>query len=79
VRLVVTALAASAVLGASCLLHGSDADSGTAAPSTASPPAAAAPAGHPEPVEGRVEVFDLAIDEPHNFFAADRLVHNKAR
>jgi len=36
-------------------------------------------AGHPETVEGRVRVFDLAIDGPHNFFAADRLVHNKSR
>jgi len=47
VRLVVTALAAAAALGSSCLLHRSDADSGTAAPSAASPPAAEAPAAGP--------------------------------
>ena len=31
-----------------------------------------------EVVGGRVDVFDVAVDGPHNFFAADMLVHNKS-
>src|SRR5262249_52876833 len=32
-----------------------------------------------ERLHGRVAVYDLTVDEPHNFFAAGVLVHNKDR
>ncbi len=37
------------------------------------------PAGRPRLVAGRVAVYDLSVDEPHSFFAAGYLVHNKKR
>jgi hypothetical protein len=37
------------------------------------------PAGRPQRIEGTVEVFDLTVDAPHNFFAGGFLVHNKDR
>ncbi len=37
------------------------------------------PAGEPRWLSGRVQVFDLTVDEPHCFFAAGLLVHNKSR
>src|SRR5207249_669219 len=36
-------------------------------------------AGKIERLTGRVAVYDLSVDEPHNFFAAGVLVHNKDR
>jgi hypothetical protein len=36
-------------------------------------------AGKVERLAGRVAVYDLTVDEPHNFFAAGVLVHNKSR
>jgi hypothetical protein len=37
------------------------------------------PAGTARRVRQAVEVFDLTVDEPHNFFAGRFLVHNKDR
>ena len=31
-----------------------------------------------EMVGGEIEVFDVAVDGPHNFFAGGLLVHNKS-
>ena len=39
--------------------------------------AALVPAGEPRRISGRVDVFDLTVDGPHNFFAGGMLVHNK--
>jgi hypothetical protein len=39
----------------------------------------AVPAGRARWVSGRVQVFDLTVGEPHCFFAAGFLVHNKDR
>ena len=32
-----------------------------------------------EPVDEPTAVYDLTVDEPHNFFAGQILVHNKSR
>jgi hypothetical protein len=37
------------------------------------------PAGPAREVAGRIEVYDLAVDAPHCFFAGGFLVHNKDR
>jgi RNA polymerase sigma factor (sigma-70 family) len=37
------------------------------------------PAGVGRPVVGAIDVFDLTVDGPHNFFAGGFLVHNKDR
>jgi hypothetical protein len=37
------------------------------------------PAGKIERIGGKVAVYDVTVDEPHNFFAAGVLVHNKSR
>ncbi|MBI4229906.1 MAG: sigma-70 family RNA polymerase sigma factor [Planctomycetes bacterium] len=36
-------------------------------------------AGPMETIPGKVDVFDLTVGEPHNFFAGGVLVHNKSR
>jgi hypothetical protein len=33
----------------------------------------------PEKVRGALAVYDIAVDEPHNYFAGGILVHNKSR
>lgn len=36
-------------------------------------------AGTPQRLAERIEIFDLTVDEPHNYFAGGFLVHNKSR
>lgn len=36
-------------------------------------------AGTPRLLTERIEIFDLTVDEPHNYFAGGFLVHNKSR
>jgi hypothetical protein len=37
------------------------------------------PLAVPQKVRGALAVYDITVDEPHNYFAGGILVHNKSR